>query len=75
MCIWRCQYHGNQEQVNKQYFSFALDQLLPPGWPCLSSFPGSSSDEQQCGCEGQINPVLPNLILVMVSHHSKSDPY
>lgn len=38
MCIWRCQYHGNQEQVNKQHFSFALDQLLPPGWPCLIEF-------------------------------------
>jgi hypothetical protein len=48
-----------------------LQQLLPPGSQLSSLM--DYSDGLQCESVSQINPFLPNLLLVMMFHHSNSN--
>jgi hypothetical protein len=56
-------------------FHGSLHRLLcPHSSPVCVLVLTSFDDEQQCGGVKEINPSFPNLLLVMVFHHSNSNP-
>ena len=67
---WVC-YH--EQAIISTHF-LPLNQLILPGTCCLSSVLTSFSNRLWCESTNQLHPFRPNLLLVIVFHHSKVTP-